>query len=960
MSISLSAYLSQTLRTSLIIIISATLLVSSNALSIAQSPDWLIAPESFTAKVKVVEQGKLLEMSNGLLRRSFRITPNAATIALDHLVTGESLLRGVKPEAEITIDGQKYEVGGLTGQPNLAFLTPEWLEQMKSAPTALQFSGYEIGKTVERFPWKRVRYHACESKWPPPGVSLRLDFTMPANQSLPNLPSAAGRPEILNDNFTSLSDQWKISRSTAAERISFQNEGKVGEIYSLPGKFCFATYSLSQPVSLVETVIDPGTDQDTSWGPGLTLSFPKRTVEVNLRPGDRGVHGHFELRDNGNESLISLPQFAATDGGLDTGRSYRLRVRIEKNQLVWEVNDAANQSTPFTKLFSLDHDGSSPTSFSVGKTDRRGSSSDSDFAAEATNWTRCRILSAAAYGAFDSKLLNEAQASLRKDILVSVHYEMYDGLPCYCKWITLTNRSEQPITLDAYSSELLAAVEFISEVDELSVGRTPPNFHIETDMSFGGMTSAGANRRSYRWVSDPDFHTQVNYEKKTPCLLNIGPDLGPAIRIGKGESFESYRAWVLPHDSTDRERKGLAVRRLFRTLSPWATENPLMMHLIASDPKSVFRAIDQCAEVGFEMLILSFGSGFNMENRSPATIEQARKFSDYAKSKGIEIGSYSLLASRRVSAEDDVVMPEGLKPVFGNSPCLQSDWGVKYFQRLYDFHRNSGFTLLEHDGSYPGDPCASEKHPGHSGLADSRWKQWVEISEFYRWCRSEGIYLNVPDHYFLSGSNKTGMGYREVNWSLPREQQVIHTRQNIYDGTWEKLPSMGWMFVPLTQYHGGGAAATIEPLSEHLDHYARMLDSNLALGVQACYRGPRLFDTDTTRDMVKEKVRWFKEHRDILESDLIHGRRADAREPDWMMHVNPKLEKRALIAVFNPQKVAVKRNLKISLYYTGLTDSAKVEDSKGNTRTFQLDRNDSIELPVEIAAEGMSWYLVRP
>ena len=377
MSISLSAYLSQTLRTSLIIIISATLLVSSNALSIAQSPDWLIAPESFTAKVKVVEQGKLLEMSNGLLRRSFRITPNAATIALDHLVTGESLLRGVKPEAEITIDGQKYEVGGLTGQPNLAFLTPEWLEQMKSAPTALQFSGYEIGKTVERFPWKRVRYHACESKWPPPGVSLRLDFTMPANQSLPNLPSAAGRPEILNDNFTSLSDQWKISRSTAAERISFQNEGKVGEIYSLPGKFCFATYSLSQPVSLVETVIDPGTDQDTSWGPGLTLSFPKRTVEVNLRPGDRGVHGHFELRDNGNESLISLPQFAATDGGLDTGRSYRLRVRIEKNQLVWEVNDAANQSTPFTKLFSLDHDGSSPTSFSVGKTDRRGSSSDS-------------------------------------------------------------------------------------------------------------------------------------------------------------------------------------------------------------------------------------------------------------------------------------------------------------------------------------------------------------------------------------------------------------------------------------------------------------------------------------------------------------------------------------------------------------------------------------------------------
>jgi hypothetical protein len=54
------------------------------------------------------------------------------------------------------------------------------------------------------------------------------------------------------------------------------------------------------------------------------------------------------------------------------------------------------------------------------------------------------------------------------------------------------------------------------------------------------------------------------------------------------------------------------------------------------------------------------------------------------------------------------------------------------------------------------------------------------------------------------------------------------------------------MFVPLTEYHGGGAAATIEPLDEHPDHYRRMLESNLGLGVQACYRGPRLFDSART------------------------------------------------------------------------------------------------------------------
>ena len=54
------------------------------------------------------------------------------------------------------------------------------------------------------------------------------------------------------------------------------------------------------------------------------------------------------------------------------------------------------------------------------------------------------------------------------------------------------------------------------------------------------------------------------------------------------------------------------------------------------------------------------------------------------------------------------------------------------------------------------------------------------------------------------------------------------------------------MFVPLVQYHGGGADATLEPLSEHLDSYGAHLAQNFASGVQACYRGPRLYDTDET------------------------------------------------------------------------------------------------------------------
>jgi hypothetical protein len=370
-------------------------------------------------------------------------------------------------------------------------------------------------------------------------------------------------------------------------------------------------------------------------------------------------------------------------------------------------------------------------------------------------------------------------------------------------------------------------------------------------------------------------------------------------------------------------------------------------------------AIDHCAEVGFEMVILTCGSGFNNEDDSEDYLAEMKGYAAYAKSRGIEIGGYSLLASRKVGGGNDVVLPEGQIPTFGNSPCICSEWGQSYFEKLYNFFENTGFTLLEHDGSYPGDVCISEEHPGHEGYYDSRWKQYSVISDFYKWCRGKGIYLNVPDYYYLSGSNKSGMGYREVNWSLPREQQVIHTRQNIYDGTWTKTPSMGWMFVPLTEYHGGGAAATIEPLSEHIDHYRSMLFSNLSAGVQACYRGPRLYDSEETKQMVKEQINWYKEHREVLEGDIIHLRRPDGRDIDYWLNINPGGEEKGMLVVFNPLNKRISRTLSIPLYYTGLKDKVLAVFEDKSFREFTLKRNYSLDIEIDIDAESYTWIIFK-
>lgn len=202
------------------------------------------------------------------------------------------------------------------------------------------------------------------------------------------------------------------------------------------------------------------------------------------------------------------------------------------------------------------------------------------------------------------------------------------------------------------------------------------------------------------------------------------------------------------------------------------------------------------------------------------------------------------------------------------------------------------------------------------------------------------------------------MGYREVNWSLPREQQEIIERQNIYEGTWDKTPGMGWMFVPLTQYHGGGAAATIEPLSEHLAHYNQRLVNLFGAGVQACYRGPRLYDTDTTKTVVKKWVDFYKKHRQILASDIVHLRRPDGTDWDGFLHVNPSGKEKGLLMLYNPLNEEITRTLEIPVYYTGLTDYASLREQDGESLKYKISRDYKITLEITIPSRGYSWYVI--
>ncbi|MCC6728321.1 MAG: alpha-galactosidase [Chthonomonadales bacterium] len=675
--------------------------------------DWLVEPAHARTVVRRSAGGREVTLANGLARRTFRVAPNWATVGLDNLVTGASLLRGVKPEAVMALDGVRYAIGGLIGQPDYAYLDPRWLDAMPADPAAFRVRGWRAGATEAPYPWKPAR-HAPDAPWPPRGRALIVEFAAP------------------------------------------------------PGR----------------------------------------------------------------------------------------------------------------------HAG----------------------------------------------------------IAVTVRYEMYDGLPVLAKWIRVRNGGTTPVEVTGLETEVLA----INEQEKARL-------HVESSYAFAGMETTA-------WGTDPDYATQVDYERRAPLLLTSRYPLGPGVLLPPGGTFESFGTVEALLDSDDRERQGLTRRRLYRALAPQTAENPIFMHVRSSDSASVRLAIDQCAEVGFEMVILTFWSGFEIENLDPTYLARVKADVDYAHTKGIQVGGYTLMcASRDVGPESNCVSPDTGAPgsKFGQSACLASRWADGYFERVLRFIDATGIDVIETDGPYHGDVCASTTHAHHRGLADSQVRQWEACSAFYRECRRRGIYVNTPDWYYLSGSNKCGMGYRETNFSLPRDRQILIARQNIYDGTFGKTASMGWMFVPLVEYHGGGPAATLEPLSEHLADYEWHLAQNFGSGVMAAYRGPRLYDTDATRELVRRWVGFYKRHRAILDSDIVHLRRPDRRDLDAILHVNPRLDERALLMVYNPTARAIRRRLRVPLHYAGLSGAARFAERGGRAVTLALDDAQAADLPVRLASGAITWFIVR-
>ena len=140
--------------------------------------DWLIDPSHAKAAVFRTKNKGEICLTNGLISRTIKITPNGCTIGFDNLITGEPMIRGVKPEAKVTINEKEYSVGGLYGQVEYGYLLPEWIPSLSADPKDFILTDFSFGEIKERFGWKQKRY-ASNKTWPPKGMELILKFQQP-------------------------------------------------------------------------------------------------------------------------------------------------------------------------------------------------------------------------------------------------------------------------------------------------------------------------------------------------------------------------------------------------------------------------------------------------------------------------------------------------------------------------------------------------------------------------------------------------------------------------------------------------------------------------------------------------------------------------------------------------------------------------------------------------------------
>lgn len=490
------------------------------------------------------------------------------------------------------------------------------------------------------------------------------------------------------------------------------------------------------------------------------------------------------------------------------------------------------------------------------------------------------------------------------ELAAFVRYELYDGAPVIMKQVEIKNLSEtKDVCIDNIFTDVL------SITDNRDTIFADSDFDSTTDF-------LGLEMNEYA----------KNYARFCYGFLEFAPRYRMNVCLGAGESVTSITAYELLFCSEYYENRLTEVRAMYRLIAPWCTDSVMFFHLISDSSAAIRRTVDQCTEVGLEMVIQSFGSGVNMESGNLKYLNRIKKAYDYAHDNGIRIGAYTLayVKNYRPVRGEEALNHDGS----GICRCLATEWAEQYMKNVVRFIDATGADAVEIDGPYGMMLCSGGKTHNHSDFTDSQYKQWkASVVDWYAQLKRRGVYINAPDRHYLNGSNRSGVGYEEIAFSEKRAEQLVTSRIYYYKGTFSKNPSQGWGFLPLNVYHGGGKNAMFFPTAENSFEFDWALAQITASGVWPTLRGETVYDSPTGKDILTKWVRIFKKYREVLNGYTVHflPPRIDTGNPerttciDAVMNQIPYGDVRGFVMFFNQTDGDLVQDIVLPVFYTGLS-----------------------------------------
>jgi len=533
--------------------------------------------------------------------------------------------------------------------------------------------------------------------------------------------------------------------------------------------------------------------------------------------------------------------------------------------------------------------------------------------------------------------------------VITVNYEMYDGLPVLRKWLSAavgTNPGDtQSVVVNTVINEILRAPNFAPEM--MTIHEVQANNPTPFSEQVVPSNPAPGRGKQY-WFFDEEWDACCDQELHVPytyyTLLQIGygddeafgGPTGPGALITSNRSWEGQSTRFLLHDTSDWNRQGIGIRKMQSVIAPQLLATPIEWMITDISTTEAFQtSLSQASQVGIELIIVGYGAA-GYCGMCPGQLQNATWVNWFKQqvqfgaslNPPVKVSAYTLMQmngwGEGVPTAEQVLNRDGSR---GPIACFATDFHAAYRQSILNFVNEVGLSGVETDGQYENAACADDGSNGsdhhHNGLIGSYDAQLDATSSFNEALKSYGLYQTGADAYWMSGANRWNHADTDAGYSLPYLWDRLNIgRDYIYDSTTTRLHSSGGYGIGDPKNN----ANQCEPYPGRLLCIDYTLASFYGQGVIPNAVASTLWDpsdpqADAIRYIYANWTAFYTAHRPILASPQVeHLVRPTSRNYEASAFLNPQptATERGFVSVYNPINATTTTNLYVPLYYANI------------------------------------------